>query len=205
MKPPSGVIGEDGVEVQRVAMVSSNADAATPTEVDSGQSACVRKFDWAPDSEWSGLYRRRSSGREQLVGGEAVYAVSAEPFRASRGSVYKGWNLPAADCDSGSRNRDRAASRVTDGRAALVSGWEDDRFHRGIDERSGVDGWRRLACAGGRRTPQGYQHRETDITRVALSGVASDYLFVSRTGGQRVTAELIRYKLSGDLEPVAAR
>jgi dipeptidyl aminopeptidase/acylaminoacyl peptidase len=51
MKPPSGVIGEDGVEIQRVAEVPVNATApAAPTQV-TPANLHVYEFDWAPDSK----------------------------------------------------------------------------------------------------------------------------------------------------------
>ncbi len=50
MKPPSGVIGEDGIEVQRVAIVQADAPQsalifATPANLH------VYEFDWSPDSK----------------------------------------------------------------------------------------------------------------------------------------------------------
>jgi len=50
MKPAAGVIGEDNVEVQRVAMVAADASAAAPTEV-SPANLHAYEFDWAPDSK----------------------------------------------------------------------------------------------------------------------------------------------------------
>ena len=50
MKPPSGVIGEDGVEIQRVAMVPVTANAAAPEQVTPAKLH-VYEFDWAPDSK----------------------------------------------------------------------------------------------------------------------------------------------------------
>jgi dipeptidyl aminopeptidase/acylaminoacyl peptidase len=50
MKPPAGVIGEDNVEVQRVAMVAADAAAAVPQEV-SPANLHAYEFDWAPDSK----------------------------------------------------------------------------------------------------------------------------------------------------------
>jgi dipeptidyl aminopeptidase/acylaminoacyl peptidase len=50
MKPPAGVIGEDGVEVQRVAMVDTAAHKATPTFATPAQLH-VYEFDWSPDSK----------------------------------------------------------------------------------------------------------------------------------------------------------
>jgi dipeptidyl aminopeptidase/acylaminoacyl peptidase len=51
MKPPSGVIGEDDIEVQRVATVPMNASGpVAPTEVTPAKLH-VYEFDWAPDSK----------------------------------------------------------------------------------------------------------------------------------------------------------
>ena len=50
MKPPSGVIGEDGLEIQRVAMVPVTANAAAPEQVTPAKLH-VYEFDWAPDSK----------------------------------------------------------------------------------------------------------------------------------------------------------
>ncbi len=51
MKPPAGVIGEDGVEIQRVAMVAAHtAVPADPTQVTPAELH-VYEFDWAPDSK----------------------------------------------------------------------------------------------------------------------------------------------------------
>jgi dipeptidyl aminopeptidase/acylaminoacyl peptidase len=50
MKPPSGVIGEDGVEVQGVAMVEADSPQPSPVMV-SPQDLHVYEFDWSPDSQ----------------------------------------------------------------------------------------------------------------------------------------------------------
>jgi dipeptidyl aminopeptidase/acylaminoacyl peptidase len=51
MKPPAGVIGEDGVEIQRVAVAQVDASApAAPTQV-TPANLHVYEFDWAPDSK----------------------------------------------------------------------------------------------------------------------------------------------------------
>jgi len=51
MKPPSGVIGQEGIEVQRVAVVST--DGAQPAKPDFITPASLHayEFDWAPDSK----------------------------------------------------------------------------------------------------------------------------------------------------------
>jgi dipeptidyl aminopeptidase/acylaminoacyl peptidase len=50
MKPAAGVIGEDNVEVQRVAMVATHSSAAAPKQVSPGNLHAY-EFDWAPDSK----------------------------------------------------------------------------------------------------------------------------------------------------------
>jgi dipeptidyl aminopeptidase/acylaminoacyl peptidase len=54
MKPPSGVIGEDGVEIQRLAIVPVNADRLPPSGMAAPTMATpanlhVYEFDWRPD------------------------------------------------------------------------------------------------------------------------------------------------------------
>jgi len=50
MKAPSGVIGEDGVEVQRLATVPVGKEAAEPTFVSPG-NLHVYEFGWSPDGQ----------------------------------------------------------------------------------------------------------------------------------------------------------
>ena len=51
MKPPSGVIGEEGIEIQRVASIS--ADTAQPSDATFATPANLHvfEFDWSPDSK----------------------------------------------------------------------------------------------------------------------------------------------------------
>src|SRR5579859_1647657 len=49
MKPPSGVIGEDNVEVQRIAIARVDANAAPPTQA-TPANLHAYEFSWAPDS-----------------------------------------------------------------------------------------------------------------------------------------------------------
>jgi dipeptidyl aminopeptidase/acylaminoacyl peptidase len=48
MKPPSGVIGEDGLEIQRVARVPATGGEASPI---TPENLHVYEFDWSPDSK----------------------------------------------------------------------------------------------------------------------------------------------------------
>ena len=51
MKPPSGVIGEEGLEIQRVAFVAANATAPIAPTQATPANLHVYEFDWAPDSK----------------------------------------------------------------------------------------------------------------------------------------------------------
>jgi len=51
MKPPAGVIGEDGVEVQRVAYADVAANEPATAIVSSPANLHAYEFDWAPDSK----------------------------------------------------------------------------------------------------------------------------------------------------------
>ncbi len=51
MKPPSGVIGEDGVEIQRVAIAAIAAPSAVAPTLATPANLHVYEFDWSPDSK----------------------------------------------------------------------------------------------------------------------------------------------------------
>jgi dipeptidyl aminopeptidase/acylaminoacyl peptidase len=51
MKPPAGVIGEDGVEVQRVAVAATDVTAPAEATMVSPANLHAYEFDWAPDSK----------------------------------------------------------------------------------------------------------------------------------------------------------
>jgi dipeptidyl aminopeptidase/acylaminoacyl peptidase len=51
MKPPAGVIGEDGVEIQRVAVAETNAPKPVSAVMVSPANLHVYEFDWSPDSK----------------------------------------------------------------------------------------------------------------------------------------------------------
>ena len=51
IKPFAGVIGEDGVEVQRIAVVNTGVSAPTQPEIVSPANLHIYEFDWSPDSK----------------------------------------------------------------------------------------------------------------------------------------------------------
>ena len=123
MKPPSGVIGEDGVEVQRVAVAQRTRDCGSARAGDAGRSARLR-VRLGAGLERPGVHRRRSAGREQLVGGKALHpdARMREP---------KAILAPAE------------VSGPLHGLQIAVPRWspdgKDHRLHRRADERPGID------------------------------------------------------------------
>ncbi|MGA7340392.1 MAG: S9 family peptidase [Terracidiphilus sp.] len=52
MKPPSGVIGEEGIEVQRVAVAQVGVSAPAEPDLVSPANLHVYEFDWSPDSKF---------------------------------------------------------------------------------------------------------------------------------------------------------
>jgi len=51
MKPPAGVIGEDGVEIQRIAVAQVNAPKPEAPQMASPANLHVYEFDWSPNSK----------------------------------------------------------------------------------------------------------------------------------------------------------
>ena len=136
-KPPSGVIGVEGLEVQRVAAVDATSGQLTQI---TPPKLHVFEFDWSPDSK------------------KLAY-VAAPPPGENNWWVAKLYTQPrrwGADRHSRSADSSRVAARVADRRAPLVAGWPADRLHRRPDVRPGVDGWRHLRDAGGRRRAKGH-------------------------------------------------
>ena len=57
MKPWSGVIGEDGIEIQRVAVISAESHNVVPV-LATPANLHVYEFDWAPDAKIAGVCGR---------------------------------------------------------------------------------------------------------------------------------------------------
>ncbi len=80
IKPWAGVIGEDGVEIQRVAVADANAAAPAAPEQVTPAHLHVYEFDWAPDSKGLAYVAADPPGENnwwvaklytQMIGGEA--------------------------------------------------------------------------------------------------------------------------------------
>jgi len=179
MKPPSGVIGEDGVEIQRVAVVPVDGDApVAPTQV-TPANLHVYEFNWAPDSKGLAYIAADPPGENnwwvaklytQVLTGPAVPILApaevAGPLHGLQIAVPR-WS--------------------PDGKAiAFIGGLMSDQGS------TGGDVWL-VAAQGG--TPQ-------DLTRGRPTSPAwidwsdTEHLFVSELAGGN--SQLVRFKLQGD-------
>ena len=83
MKPPSGEIGVEGLEVQRVAMLDA---ASGELRQISPAGLHVYEFSFAQNSRQIAFVAAAPAGREQLVGSEALYRVGHARRSAQSGS-----------------------------------------------------------------------------------------------------------------------
>jgi dipeptidyl aminopeptidase/acylaminoacyl peptidase len=179
MKPWSGVIGEDGVEIQRVAV--ARVDAAKPAApvFASPANLHVYEFDWRPDSK-------------------GLAYVAADPPGENNWWVAKLYTQEIG----GKPNAILAPEEVSGalhGLQIAVPRWSPDgkaiAFIGGLMSDQGATGgdvWL-LPAAGG--TPQDLtQGRPTSAAWIEWGG--DDHLFVSELAGGN--CQLIRMHLSGD-------
>ena len=138
MKPPAGVIGVEGLEIQRVATIetaSGEFRQVTPATLH------VYEYDWAPDS------------------GQLAYVAAAPPgennwWVAQLYTQRLAGGQPRVDARPGTRPG--PAARPADCGSPLVAGWATDRLHRWPDERPGGHGWRYLSDTRERGSGQGH-------------------------------------------------
>ena len=178
MKPPSGVIGEDGVEIQRVAVAQTDATVAAPA-LATPANLHVYEFDWAPDSKGFAYVAADPPGENnwwvaklysQILGGEPKTIL--EPATV-KGALH-GLQI--------------AVPRWSpDGKSiAFIGGLMSDQGS------TGGDVWI-VSAEGG--TPRDLsQGRPTSPAWIQWG--SNDYLFVSELAGGN--SQLIRYKLGAD-------
>ncbi len=178
MKPPSGVIGEDGVEVQRVAMARVDGEAAPPTEV-TPANLHVYEFNWAPDSK-------------------GMAYVAADPPGENNWWVAKLYTQ-ALDSQPKPILAPAEVSGPLHGLQIAVPRWSPDSktiaFIGGLmsDQGStGGDVW--IVSADGGEPRDLTAGRPTSPAWIEWG--SNDYLFVTELAGGN--SQLIRYKLSGD-------
>ncbi len=184
MKPPSGVIGEDGVEIQRVAVVRVDAAKAEKQgtiepELVTPANLHVYEFDWSPDSK-------------------ALAYVAADPPGENNWWVAKLYTQ-ALDGTPKVILAPAEVSGALHGLQIAVPRWSPDRqaiaFIGGLmsDQGStGGDVWI-LAAAGGQ--PRDLTPRRP-TTSAWIEWDDDSHIFVSELAGGN--SQLVRMKLQGD-------
>lgn len=179
MKPPAGVIGEDNVEVQRVAMVAADAVAAVPTEV-SPANLHAYEFDWAPDSKALAYVAADPPGENNWW--------VAKLFTQQLGGEPKAVLAPA-EVSGPLHGLQIAVPRWSpDGQhIAFIGGLMSDQGSTGGDVWIvSVDGGQPKDLTSGRPTSPAW-----------LEWGSNDYLFVSELAGGN--SQLIRMKVDGQV------
>jgi len=179
MKPAAGVIGEDNVEVQRVAMVAADASAAAPTEV-SPANLHAYEFDWTPDSK-------------------GMAYIAAEPPGENNWWVAKLYSQELGDEPKAVLAPGEVAGPLH-GLQIAVPRWSPDgkyiAFIGGLmsDQGStGGDVW--MVAASGGEPKDLTAGRPTSPAWVEWG--SNEYLFVSELAGGN--SQLIRMKVDGDV------
>jgi dipeptidyl aminopeptidase/acylaminoacyl peptidase len=179
MKPPSGVIGEDGVEVQRVAV--AQVDAATPaapTQVTPAKLH-VYEFDWARDSKGLAYIAADPPGENNWW----VAKLYTQPLNGTEKVV-----LAPSEASGPLRGLQIAVPRWSpDGKViAFIGGLMSDQGA------TGGDVWT-VSSEGGR--PRNLtEGRRTSPAWIEWDG--NEHLFVSELAGG--DCQLLRYHLPGD-------
>jgi dipeptidyl aminopeptidase/acylaminoacyl peptidase len=178
MKPPSGVIGEDGVEIQRVALARVDAEAASPTEITPG-NLHVYEFDWAPDSKGVAYIAAVPPGENNWwVAKLYTQALDGQPKAI----------LAPAEAAGPLHGLQIAVPRWSpDGKTiAFIGGLMSDQGS------TGGDVW--ITSSEGGQPRDLSEGRPTSPAWIEWG--SNDYLFVTELAGGN--SQLIRYKLSGD-------
>jgi len=150
MKPPSGVIGEEGVEIERVAMVRVDAAKPETTEWVTPANLHVYEFDWRPD-------------------GQGLAYVAADPPGENNWWVAKLYTQTLNEAPKAILAPAEIPGPLH-GLQIAVPRWspdgKPDRFHRRIDERPGSDGRGCVDCFRLWRPT-----RQSDAATANLTGV----------------------------------
>jgi dipeptidyl aminopeptidase/acylaminoacyl peptidase len=179
MKPPAGVIGEDGVEIQRVAMVAVNGTAPVSPTIVTPANLHVYEFDWAPGSTSLAYIAADPPGENnwwvaklytQALGGEAKAVLApaevSGPLHGMQIAVPR-WS--------------------PDGKAiAFIGGLMSDQGA------TGGDVW--IIPAGGGAPHDITQGRPTSPAWIEWGD--DEHLFVSELAGGN--SQLMRFRLQGD-------
>jgi dipeptidyl aminopeptidase/acylaminoacyl peptidase len=194
MKPPSGVIGEDGVEVQRIAMARVSDDAAAPTLL-TPSNLHVYEFDWSPDSKDLAYVAADPPGENNWWVAKLYTQTLPSPFEQTAGACTKDGICPPptailapAEVSGPLHGLQIAVPRWSpDGRSiAFIGGLMSDQGS------TGGDVW--IVPSNGGLPRDLSLGRPTSPAWIEWGG--NDYLFVSELAGGN--SQLIRYRLTGD-------
>ncbi|MGB7547864.1 MAG: S9 family peptidase [Terracidiphilus sp.] len=179
MKPPSGVIGEDDVEVQRVAVVAADAAApAAPAQV-TPANLHVYEFDWTPDSKGLAYIAADPPGENNWWVAKLYTQVLDGEAKAI---------LAPAEVSGPLHGLQIAVPRWSpDGKAiAFIGGLMSDQGA------TGGDVW--IVSANGGAPRDLTEGRPTSPAWIEWDG--NQHLFVSELAGGN--SQLLRYHLQGD-------
>jgi len=178
MKAPSGVIGEDGVEIQRVAVADASATGSAPV-VTSPANLHAYEFDWAPDSKGLAFVAAEPPGENNWW----VAKLYTQELGGEAKSI-----LAPAELQGPLHGLQIAVPRWSpDGKTiAFIGGLMSDQGS------TGGDVW--IVPAGGGAPRDLTEGRPTSPAWVEWGG--SEYLYVSELAGGN--NQVIRLHLEGD-------
>jgi dipeptidyl aminopeptidase/acylaminoacyl peptidase len=179
MKPPAGVIGEDGVEIQRIAVAAVGANKPVAPTLATPANLHIFEFDWSPDSKSLAYVAADPPGENNWW----VAKLYTQPFSGSPTAI-----LAPTEVAGPLHGLQIAVPRWSpDGKAiAFIGGLMSDQGA------TGGDVWI-ISSAGGapRNLTQG---RPTSPAWVEWA--SDEHLFVNELAGGNI--QLIRYHLQGD-------
>jgi len=179
MKPPAGVIGEDGVEIQRVAVARMDAEKPAAPELATPASLHVYEFDWRPDSKGLAYVAAEPPGENNWW--------VAKLYTQGLGEGAKAILAPAEVAGTLHGLQIAVPRWSPDGKTiAFIGGLMSDQGS------TGGDVW--IVSAGGGAPRNLSRGRPTSASW--LEWGSDEHLFVSELAGGN--NQLIRYKLQGD-------